>query len=226
MPAHSNYGNYVVVEHRWDGASYYSLYGHLASIAVQRGAHLQRGERLGIMGYTGDGLDRERAHVHLELNLLLGTKFDAWYNSFNKTEPNYHGLYNGINLSGIDIARLYLALRKHPALTIPEFLTEEETFYKVALPGTNTFDLVRRYPWLLRGSAESPASCELSFNRAGVPLKVEPSDKAVSSPTLTFAGKARVDCALLTRGIVGGTGASAHLTESGERLMQLFVWPE
>ena len=35
---------------------------------------------------------------------------------------------------GLDIAGLYLALRKNPSLTIPQFLDSEEIFYKVLLP--------------------------------------------------------------------------------------------
>lgn len=226
MPTHSNYGNYVVVEHRWDGASYYSLYGHLASIGVRRGAKVRRGDVLGVLGYTGEGLDRERAHVHLELNLLLGRKFDAWYDTYTKSEPNYHGLYNGINLTGIDIARLYLALRKRPSLTIPEFLAGEGTFYKVTMPASPNFDLPKRYPWLLRGAAEGAPSWEISFNRAGVPLQVEPAKQAVTAPALSFVQKRGGDYAGLTRGVVGGSGAAAHLTESGARLMRLFIFPD
>src|SRR5438132_5642528 len=30
VPGFSNYGKYVVVEDRWDGCNYYSLYGHLS----------------------------------------------------------------------------------------------------------------------------------------------------------------------------------------------------
>ncbi len=113
-PRFSSYGNYVVVEHRWDHASYYSLYAHLAAIDVQQGTKVERGGRLGRLGYTGEGLDRERAHLHLELNLLLSRRFESWYDHFIKTEPNRHGLYNGTNLTGIDIAALYQALRKRP----------------------------------------------------------------------------------------------------------------
>src|SRR5215813_5855387 len=32
-PGYSNYGKYVVIEHRWNGSNYYSLYGHISSIA-------------------------------------------------------------------------------------------------------------------------------------------------------------------------------------------------
>ena len=37
VPGYSNYGKYIVIEHRWDGSNYYSLYGHLPSAAVQPG---------------------------------------------------------------------------------------------------------------------------------------------------------------------------------------------
>ena len=54
-----------------------------------------------------------------------------------------------MNLAGLDVARLYLALRKNPALTIPEFLAGEETFYKITLPKAQHFDLLTLYPWML-----------------------------------------------------------------------------
>ncbi|HEV3410773.1 MAG TPA: M23 family metallopeptidase, partial [Chthoniobacterales bacterium] len=190
VPGYSNYGNYVVVEHRWDGSPYYSLYGHLASMTTSVGASVERGEVLGIMGYTGEGLDQSRAHVHLELNLLLNRNFESWHSHFIKSDPNRHGIYNGLNLTGLNVARLYLALRRQPGLTIPEFLAGEDTFYKVRLPAARNFQLPKRYPGLLRGeTATSPAGWEVSFNRAGVPLRIEASPTAVSAPTLSFVDK-------------------------------------
>lgn len=227
IPRYSNYGRYVVVEHRWDGASYYSLYGHLASVLVGKGARVNRGEQVGVMGYTGEGLNQERAHVHLELNLMLSRHFESWYDHFIKNDPNRHGIYSGINLAGVDIARLYLALRKQPALTIAEFLAEEDAFYKVALPASRNFELPKRYPWLLRGGAESVAGpWEISFNRAGVPLKIEPAKEAVSAPALSYVKRSEGDYSDLTRGVVTGRGANARLSESGERLMHLLIWPD
>src|SRR4029453_17956946 len=71
VPGYSNYGKYIVIEHGRAGSNYYSLYGHLSSIAVQPGEATKRGQRIAVMGYTGTGLKRERAHLHLELNLML-----------------------------------------------------------------------------------------------------------------------------------------------------------
>ena len=135
VPGYSNYGKYIVIEHRWDGSSYYSLYGHLSSIHVHPGDSVKRGQPIAIMGYTGVGINRERAHLHLELDLMFSHQFEAWHDAFFRNDPNHNGIYNGLNLAGLDIARLYLALRTRiPSLTIPEFLSGEETFYKVTLP--------------------------------------------------------------------------------------------
>ena len=227
VPGYSNYGKYVVVEHVWDGASYYSLYGHLASATVTRGAKVNRGEQLGLLGYTGDGLDQARAHVHLELNLLLSRNFEPWHSTHFKSEPNRHGLYNGLNLTGLDIARLYLALRSRPGLSIPEFLEQEETFYKVTLPASPNFDLPKRYPWLLRNRGENTAAAwKVSFNQAGVPLQVVAAETAVTAPTLSYVKKRAGDYSGLTRGVIDGSGADARLTESGRRLMQLLIFPD
>ncbi len=223
----SNYGRFVVIEHEWDGAKYYSLYAHLNSIAVQVGQHVQRGERIGVMGHTGAGIDRERAHVHLELNLMLSREFESWYNIYFRNDPNRHGLYNGLNLAGIDIARLYLALRKQPSLTIPEFLAQETTFYKVALPASKHFDLLKRYPWLLRSPAGRDAkSWEVSFAQSGVPLKVEPSSKAVAQPELTYFKKSGARYGDLTRGTLTGRGDHASLSENGRHWMGLLIFPD
>src|SRR5256886_3612821 len=100
VPGYSNYGKYIVIEHRWDDSNYYSLYVHLSSIAVHPGDAVKRGQAIAVMGYTGAGLDRARAHLHLELNVMVNHNFEAWYASQFKKEPNRNGIYNGINLDG------------------------------------------------------------------------------------------------------------------------------
>ena len=226
VAGYSNYGRYVVVEHRFDGCKYYSLYGHLSSIAVRPGEHVQQRDQLGVMGHTGEGLNQARAHVHLELNLMLSRQFEAWHAASFKNDPNHHGLYNGLNLQGIDIARLYLVLQKRPRLTIPEFLEEEETLYRVLLPPSKNFDLLKFYPWMLREKPDGePASWEISFNRAGVPLRIQASAKAVSEPELSYLKPTGVDGGLLTMDRIAGRGANAHLTEKARQAMRLLVFP-
>ena len=227
VPGYSNYGKYIVIEHRWDGSSYYSLYGHLSSIAVHPGDTVQRGQRIAVMGYTGTGLNQERAHLHLELDLMFSRQFEAWYNTFFRNDPNHNGIYNGMNLSGLDVARLYLALRKNPALTIPEFLNNEEIFYKVTLPNSRHFDLPKIYPWMLTaGKRSEKSSWEVSFARSGVPLRIEPSDRRVTQPELSYVKKSSIDYSHLTRDIVSGHEGNAHLTNYGRQLMRLLIYPD
>jgi len=199
IAGYSNYGKYIVIEHRWDGSNYYSLYGHLSSITVRPGDPVKRGQPVATMGYTGVGINQERAHLHLELDLMFSRQFESWYNTFFRNDPNHNGIYNGMNLAGIDVARLYLALRKNPALTIPEFLSEEETFYKATLPKSRHFDLPRLYPWMLGGKRNEKSSWEVSFASSGVPLKVEPSERRVTQPELSYVKKTSIDAVRGTR---------------------------
>jgi len=227
VAGYSNYGKYIVIEHRWAGSSYYSLYGHLSSIAVQPGDTVKRGQHIAVMGHTGTGLNRERAHLHLELNLMLSHEFEPWYNTFFRNDPNHNGIYNGMNLIGLDVARLYLAVHKNPSITIPEFLSREETFYKVTLPKSRHFELPKFYPWMLTtGGRNEKSSWEVSFAKSGVPLRIESSDKTVTQPELSFVKKSSVDYSHLTRDIVSGHGANAHLSDYGRQLMRLLVWPD
>jgi hypothetical protein len=227
VPGYSNYGKYIVIEHRWGGSNYYSVYGHLSSIAVHPGDTVKRGQRIAVMGYTGTGLNRERAHLHLELNLMLSPEFESWYNAFFRNDPNHNGIYNGMNLAGLDIARLYLALRKNPSLTIPEFLGREETFYKVTVPKARHFELPKLYSWMLTtGSRNEKSSWEVSFAQSGVPLRIESSNNSVTQPELSYVKKNSVDYSHLTRDIISGHGANAHLTDYGKQLMRLLIWPD
>jgi len=224
VPGYSNYGKYIVIEHRWDGSSYYSLYGHLSSIRVHSGDSVKRGQPIAVMGYTGVGINRERAHLHLELDLMFSHQFEAWHDALFRNDPNHNGIYNGLNLAGLDIARLYLALHQNPSLTIPEFLSGEETFYKVTLPKSPHFELPKLYSWMLAGNRNQQASWEVSFARSGV--KLEPSDKHVTQPELSYIKKSSINYSSLTRDIVSGHGETAQLTGYGRQLMRLLIYPD
>ena len=226
VPGYSNYGKYIVIEHRWDGSNYYSLYGHLSSIHVHPGDSVKRGQPVAIMGYTGVGINRERAHLHLELDLMFSHQFEAWHDAFFRNDPNHNGIYNGLNLAGLDVARLYLALRKDPSLNVAQFLSGEETFYKVTLPNSRHFELPRLYPWMLAGTRNQQASWEVSFASSGVPLKIEPSDKHVTQPELSYVKTGSTNYSYLTRDILSGHGATAQLSGYGSQLMRLLIWPD
>src|SRR5438445_11990530 len=130
-----------------------------------------------------------------------------------------------MNLAGLDIARLYLTLRKNPSLSIPQFLSDEEIFYKVTLPKSRHFELPRLYPWMLAADVRhEKSSWEVSFARSGLPLKIEPSDKRVTQPELGYVKNSSIDYSYLTRDIVSGRGANGQLSGYGRQLMRLLTY--
>jgi murein DD-endopeptidase MepM/ murein hydrolase activator NlpD len=222
----SNYGKYVVIEHVFGGSPYYSLYAHLSEIVVTEGASVKQGQKIARMGHTGAGIDRPRSHLHFELNMMLNSTFDRWSQAVDPSDPNQHGLFNGQNLAGLDAAKLYLALKKDPTLTIPRFLAREEIFFKALMPaGPQPPDLLRLYPWMgpaaLKTALVRPAAWEIAFTRAGLPLSMTPSTTAVSAPTLSFVQAASVPYWELSHRLLSGAGPLATLSGSGQRLLTL-----
>ena len=183
----SSYGNYVVVEHTWSGSPVYSLYAHLAEPFVTEGARVQAGDALGKMGYTGRGLGRSRAHVHLEIALMLNQYQPLWFERYIGA-ADLHGRFFGTNLAGVPAADLYLTLRENPDLTFPEFVTGLDEGYVVDLPGRQPLDLLRRYPWLgpeaARADPANVPAWRVAFTQEGLPIRVEIGDEEVDRATV------------------------------------------
>ena len=188
---------------------------------------MKRGQPIAVMGYTGTGLNQARAHLHLELNLILSHRFEAWHNASFKNDPNHNGIYNGLNLVGLDIARLYLRVAQEPFAYDSPVSQSEETFYKVTLPKSSHFELPKLYPWMLTGGGRNEkSSWEVSFARSGLPLKIESSDKHVTEPEVSYFKKSSIDYSYLTRDEISGRGGNAHLTTYGKQLMRLLIYPD
>ncbi len=225
VESHSSYGKYVVVEHWWSGSPFYSLYAHLAAVHVRKGERVYQSERLGRMGYTGRGLDRRRAHLHFEVNMLLNDDFQEWYDGLYRG-TNRHGLYNGINLAGLNVGELYEALGRDPNLTIEEFISTQHVAYKVAVPNTGPIDLSYRYewlePWPYSWSGEV-GSWEISFTATGLPVRVEALPRAAPSPAVTEVSHATIPYGDLTNGVVAGSRDNYHLSKAGVRYLSLIA---
>lgn len=220
-PGRSSYGKYVVVEHWWSGAPFYSLYAHLSEVHVAEGQSVHRGDRLGRMGYTGRGLNRRRAHLHFEINVLLNRRFQDWHNAHYRSQ-NRHDAYNGLNLAGLDVAALYLALRNDPSLTIDRFLTEQDAFFSVAVPNTGVPDLLVRYPWLAdRYDPEAPM-LDIAFTQSGLPIRVRPIYWELSGPAVSMAAPAAAAYDHITYMLSGSTD-EASLSRKGKRYLELLT---
>ena len=224
IASRSNYGKYVVVEHDWGYGKFYSLYAHLMSVSAKQMQAVGPGTVLGRLGYTGSGIDRARAHLHLEINMVINTGFKKWHDR-NFNSPNYHGLYNGLNLVGIDVAGLYAAHRRDPNITIPQFISRMAPYYRVIVPKTGKLELLRNYPWLARNMSQARGnpSWEITFSSSGVPLGVSPSRMPVKTPAISWVKPSKAPHAYNTRRRLTGSGSTAQLTASGLRYVQLIA---
>lgn len=77
-------GHYVIVQHE-DGI--YTTYSHLASIDVKVGDIVEVGQRLGLMGNTGNSLG---PHLHFEIFNLNEKGMPTYYNLVVNTTHNYN----------------------------------------------------------------------------------------------------------------------------------------
>jgi murein DD-endopeptidase MepM/ murein hydrolase activator NlpD len=228
-PGASNYGKYVVVEHNWGYGTFYSLYAHLMRVEAEAGAPVRAGQTLGRLGYTGSGIDRRRAHLHLELNMLLSDTFEQWQRQMEAASLTASSVYHGHNLAGLDIAELFKAQAADPGLTIPGFLATQEPYYKVLAPaGPQTPSLLRRYPWLnpLATTPAAPPVCpsyEITLTASGLPLSMVPSALTTPYPVVVASVPFHGRHSWRTSGRLGGTGTAAELTAKGAQYIKLLT---
>ena len=215
----SNYGKYLVIEHQWENSAIYSLYAHMAEITCKPGDPVKAGAAIGRMGYTGAGLNRTRAHLHLEVAMMMSRRFDDWL----KGGLNHHGNFNGMNLTGADVARLFIEHRKNPELRFSEFIASTPVYFKVAVPAKGTPDFLTRHPWMLRGSPEGAPSWEISFSATGMPVAFAPSQRRVDAPVVTAVRPSNIPHRYLTRNLISGQENRATLTNGGKQLVTLLM---
>ena len=212
----------MVVQHDFGFGPLCSLYAHLASTSVQAGQRVSPGSVLGVLGSTGVGLNNSRAHLHLELNIVLSERFNDWMLHYlNSANP--HGNHNGINMAGLDLAEVYLGLQKNPNLNLSKLIHALPQHYRITVPRTGgPLPIVKRYRWMGFGNHDKPcASWEMAFTRSGFLIGVAPSNRQVSKPTVTYVRSTVIDHKHYTIGRLTGTGSTATLTASGERFIAL-----
>jgi len=217
----SNYGKYLVVEHQWEGAAVVSLYAHLNEITAQPGDKVKAGSVLGRMGYTGAGINRTRSHLHLELGFVLHKRYEEWHTA-GGLSTNHHGIYNGMNIAGADVAGFFLAHRENPEIRFSEFIASQPVHFKVAVPGDDPPEFVKRHPWIRRPGVTNPVSWEIHFTATGLPVGFEPSGRSVTAPVVTAVRPSGdIPHRFMTRGLITGEGNTATLSNGGRRLVSL-----
>lgn len=176
----SSYGRYIVLEHPGAVPAVYSLYAHLARIApgLKEGERVTRGQTIGTMGHSSGGytIPRDRAHLHFEIGVAVTRDFQAWYDRQKFGSRNDHGMWNGMNLMGVDPLALFEDWRARRVNTLQDYFSRMETVVRVRVAVRRTPDFVTRYPSLL--TRELPmgpvAGWEIRFNWTGVPFSWTP----------------------------------------------------
>jgi hypothetical protein len=179
------------------------------------------------MGFTGSGIDRERAHTHFEVCLMLSKNFENWHIINFPRDPNRHGIYNGLNLIGVDPAQLLLSAQKDPALKISDYITKAEPAFKITVKNSPNFYLIRAYPWLVApGEIANPPAWTITFSRYGVPLKVEAAKSSPPEPIVAWVKETNQPYRRISKNMVTGDRGSPHLTAAGLRFAKLLTWPD
>ncbi|MDB6111805.1 MAG: Peptidase [Pedosphaera sp.] len=182
-PSLSNYGNYVILRHQIEGLDIYSLYAHLQSVTdgLKVGQSVRAGEQIGILGRTAnthEGISKERAHVHFELNLLVNDHFAEWFKKNSPGQRNDHGNWNGQNLNGLDPRLILLEQQRlGNKFSLVNYISSETELCRVFVRDTN-FQWLKRYPLLVKSNPttekEGVAGYEIALDYNGVAIELIP----------------------------------------------------
>lgn len=182
-PALSNYGKYVILRHSIEGLEIYSLYAHLHEIrsGLKIGQAVKAGETIATMGRTSntrEGISKDRAHLHFELNLLYNDRFEAWHKKTSPDQRNDHGLWNGQNLVGLDPRLILLEQRAlGTKFSLVQHLRHQTELCRVTVRATS-FPWLKRYPQLVkpnpRAEKEGIAGYEIELNFNALPFELIP----------------------------------------------------
>lgn len=223
-PRHSNYGRYVVLAHQVPEGTIYSLYAHLASINCRVGQHLGTGNTLGRVGYSGVGINKTRAHLHLEIGLMINSRFADFYQGENK-----HGNFNGLNLAGFNPTDVLKACQDGAPFSIAAYFAGLQEHYRVAVPCNGSMDILRRHPFLYKGSRTQrtrPRSLEIAFTAEGLPIGIYPATRQVTTPHIISCRPMPTLQQNCTVNRVKHNSTNAALTVSGLHYVNQFLWLE
>jgi hypothetical protein len=233
----SNYGRYLVLRHRIDGLEVYSLYAHLKEFrpGLAVGRSVQAGEVVATMGRTANthqGIARDRAHLHFELNLFMNDRFAAWFKGANPGQRNDHGLWNGQNLTGLDPRLVLLAERQQgSSFNLLQFTRNQTELCRVYVKSTQ-FPWLRRYPALIRrnpvAEKEGIVGYEIALNYVGLPYELIPRAsseiKSSGSKYQLLSVNASEVSKNPARHLVARQGSHWILTNHGHKLLDLLTY--
>ena len=231
----SNYGKYAVLRHSIEGMEVFTIYAHLSGFApgLAPGKAVKAGEVIATMGRTSNTRERislERAHVHFEIDLFITDRFPAWFKKENPRQPDDHGIWNGMNMLGIDPRQVLLEQQAQgPRFSLLKFIQSRPELCRVLIRDAD-FSFPKRYPMLVQpnptAQKEGTAGYEVVFNFSGLPISLTP--RAASE----IKGRTRYQLLSVNaeeqqknpcRRLVVRRGAQWELTNQGVTFLHLFT---
>jgi murein DD-endopeptidase MepM/ murein hydrolase activator NlpD len=176
----SSYGRYIVIEHPDLTPAVYTLYAHLAAVesGIRPGVRVAAGQVIATMGHTAGGyaIPRDRAHLHFEIGLRVTDEFEAWYLSRRFGSRNEHGVWNGMNLMGIDPLDFLRQWRSGRVDDFQQYFDSFRPVVRLRVVTSRVPDFIRRYPSLLRKPMpmELIGGWEVECNSTGLPFAWTP----------------------------------------------------
>lgn len=236
VSALSNYGRYVVLRHSVEGFEIYSLYAHLREIRqdLRVGQNVKAGERIATMGRssnTHQGISKERAHVHFELDFLVNDRFAGWYKTAFPGQRNDHGNWNGQNLLGLDPREIFLQQTQLGSkFSLRQYVQNRPELCRVLVPRVQA-PWLKRYPGLARqnplAEREGVAAYEIALDYNGVPFQWTPRSnsetKGRNGPRLLSVNEGEYDRHHCRR-LVAKRAGHWELTTIGSRLIELITY--
>lgn len=228
----SNYGKYVVVEHHFGGWPMFAFYTHMATVEVAEEDLLETGHRVGILGYTGRGINKQRAHLHFEMTFRHMEDFGRWFDKLGKPVygergKNHHGDFSGLSFLGVDPEVLLRASHAGKPLTVEEIFNREPVQFKIRIPaGKDYFFFQKQFPFLVEGGLEHPlpAAWEISCNRIGLPLEFKRLEQPVTEAELSWFRPNTTIQQWFTRGLIEGRGGKERLSKWGRKWVSQLTW--
>ncbi len=197
LAGNSGYGNYVVLEHNFNGLSLYTLYAHLASVQRElvAGQRVEAGAKLGIMGRTAGGytIGLAQTHLHFEIGVRLtdNASFQNWYAWKKYTTANHHGPYNGMNLVGMNALELFEKMRDKTFEGYRRHLEKIPPAFALRVYTNKVPEFIRRNPALLKKQIPANlAAWDIEFTWYAMPLSFTP--RSVTEVHARRAGDVRV----------------------------------
>ena len=179
------------------------------------------------MGWTGPGLDRSRAHLHLEITFQINPQFEEWVKTTKPGrlwEPNRHGEWNGLNLMGIDPAPLLLAAQQGKPKSWKEALAVQPGGFvvKVSAPKSR----VNWTDWTqAQENCTGAESWEIEMTPWGLPLKVSASALPVNGPELVANPGQPNEGKYYCRGLVEPDGKGGmRLSKFGRQYVEMMMF--